>query len=427
MLKRHWGAILLCLVVLGLLVWFISLNLEWTTTTSRTGYTKEARENPYLAAELLLGQLGFTVRHDKGSPDLARLPRKTTLVLPSHQSYLDDDAREQLLGWVEQGGHLVILLEQGQEQDKLLTALNVNIAGQLDWHEQPYNLYVENASRHVKLSGAPVFTLQCSWEWAASLDGKVSTTGEDTAKRIFRPIATTPSVRPPESRELDLDGNHADPDDDEATEAITAALYARFRHGEGYVTVGSNMPLRNNSLGKADHAALLVHLMTLADEDRPVIFQEIPSHIGLLRWLRDNAAETWLGLALLIVAGLWRVIPRLGPILPEPPPQRPGLREHLAASGYFLLHERAYVALLKPMREDALHLIEQLQHRYPEIKGTAPLAAHLLGTTEDAILRALQTAPYTHHEFLRSCHTLAALRTRCHSLLHPSHVSGVSP
>jgi hypothetical protein len=95
---------------------------------------------------------------------------------------------------------------------------------------------------------------------------------------------------------------------------------------------------------------------------------------------------------------------------------RPGLCEHLAASGNFLLKQRAYEALIAPLRDEVLRQLDHLQHRHPEIEGRELLGEHLSGIKAGEIHRALAPEPDTQHEFLRRCQTLAALRTHCKRL-----------
>ncbi|GAB2905054.1 hypothetical protein GCM10027046_38500 [Uliginosibacterium flavum] len=226
--------------------------------------------------------------------------------------------------------------------------------------------------------------------------------------------------------EVDIDSDSSVTDESAEAGEVTS-IYARFRHGKGYVTVGDFSPFDNDSLAKADHAPFFIRLLSLPEGKRPVLMLFAPDYPGLLEWLAAHAPEALLALAILIIAGLRRVAPRFGPLLPEPAPVRPGLGEHLAASGHFLLKQRAYEPLIAPLREDVLRQLEALQHRHPEIDSREALGEHLTGIKAGEIHRALTPEPDSHHEFLRRCQTLALLRDHCKRLRQPTLDSRTQP
>ncbi|MDP5241307.1 DUF4350 domain-containing protein [Uliginosibacterium sp. 31-16] len=405
------------LILLGLFGWYLYDHLEWHDTTRRTGYTKEALRNNYHAGMLLLNRLGYPAERSEDLARLDTLAPQSTLLLSGDESFADPALRQRLLDWVKRGGHLVLPITPDDKGSEVLKALQIDVQGRLENGRERFaqqsnsaapprreqdldrrDLEIEGHDVSVSLRNAAVFDAALSMdrpgEWSVQADGAFKDDDSLGDTRVFQPL-------------------QASAEDDESESVM---LYARFKWGNGFVTVGSFAPFTNDALDKADHASLFVRLLSLPDGKRPVLMLFAPNYPDLLEWLLEHAPEAITGLALLILAGLWRAAPRFGPLQPEPEPVRPGLREHLAASGYFLLKQRSYEALIAPLREDVLRQLEHLQHRHPEIEGRDRLGEHLSGIKAGEITRAFAPEPDSQHEFLRRAQTLATLRAHCNQL-----------
>ena len=105
--------------------------------------------------------------------------------------------------------------------------------------------------------------------------------------------------------------------------------------------------------------------------------------------------------AVLLGLWLWRIVPRFGSTLPEAPPARRELREHLAAIGPHQWRSGALAALLSPARE---HFRSRLALRQPTIavmpvaEQAAALAA-LCQRPAARIAAALDGSAETPHAF----------------------------
>jgi hypothetical protein len=132
----------------------------------------------------------------------------------------------------------------------------------------------------------------------------------------------------------------------------------------------------------------------------------------LPRWLVKNAMSFVAALGVFLALALWRVIPRFGPLQPNPQPDRRSLVEHLAAMGRFYCLQRQLPRLVQVVRQDGLDL---LGARAPETRGqdaTARLktAARLTGLRPRELLQAFTSAAATPHEFTLAVRVLAAFR-----------------
>lgn len=427
-------AILCGLLVIGALcVWVASTLFEWKIVSHRVGLSREAIQNPYLAGELLLRRAGYDTTDTKERLTFTEADfSHGTLVLASHEAFADAAMRYRVVNWVQHGGHLVVPLEGSQADRELLTALGIQTLGWMLYGSDEYVLPVERQRLKIELPMTQVFRIRDQTVvWSSDIRGRFSEAlpeAQNTPKtghisRQFFPEMThdpnfASPTQPAEDDGQDDTGKTLQP-------VETVSLYARMRFGQGYVTVGTFSPFLNTRIEKNDQAMLFMRLMTLPGDPRPIRILYAQKYPGLMEWLFAHASEAWLGFALLILAGLWRLVPRFGPLLPEPPPVRPGLLEHLGACGHFLLQRHAYEKLIAPLREEVQHALEEQRHRHPEIQDITALAAYLSGMRTTEIARALTPEPDSHHEFLRRVQTLATLRSLCKKLRKPFSATGV--
>lgn len=404
-----WGLIVAVTIMLACGAW-IATRLEWRDETTRSGFTDEARRNPYYAGMLLLTQSGYPTRRLDDANALEGLSARSTLLLDSPALFNTRKQAAKLLEWVQRGGHLVLPLRRRSDPDVLLSALGIRPLG---WNEAAVNgqaITVERSILVADLNDAVIFDLTQTPDWTATLTGyfdippRAAVDSADDAsqdenqpdpQRLFHTVT---------SRNVPAQGraNHA--------------VYARWKLAQGYVTVGDFAAVRNDNIGKHDHAELFAHLMTLPQDVRPVYVALTAEYPGLAQWLAGHAAEALIALAALLAALLWRAMPRFGPPLTEAAPKRPGLLQHLDAVGDFLLREKQYEALIAPLREDVVIHLGHLRSRHPEIGSLPELGAHIAQLDVREVQAALTPTPRDAHEFQRRSRTLATLRKHCSSM-----------
>lgn len=443
-MRKPFRPLLIVIIILGglaaicspLYLW-LAPKFEWKDIPYRVGQSREALVDPYLAGKLLLRRAGYDASESKerlafNSQDFSH----GTLLLASHEAFADAAMRYRVINWVQHGGHLVIPLEGSQVDRELLASLGIQTLGWIvaDGKDDRYVLPVEGQRLAAEFGMPQIFRVRDQvLLWSVDIRGRFSTPRQQPqdagktapASRRFSPVVTEdPRYASPVSPSATDDAEEDDDGTQLSLPVETVSLYARFRFGQGYVTVGSFAPFANTEIGDNDQAMLFMRLMTVPDGKRPVRILYAPKYPGLGEWLFSHASEAWLGFALLILAGLWRLIPRFGPLLPEAPPVRPGLLEHLGACGHFLLQQHAYEKLIAPLREEVQHALEEQRHRHPEIQELNVLAAQLSGMHPAEITRAMNPEPDSHHEFLRRVQTLAMLRSLCKKLRKPFSATG---
>lgn len=420
-MKKHWLPALLILIVCTVLGVFLSRHLEWHEEQVRGKVSAEALANPWHAGRLLLNASGMEAEAPRTTSALEHLPRRQTLMLSGLDRLAEPDLREHLLSWVSAGGHLVLPITGKNEGNALLERLGVRITGGVSAFDR---------SRTKDAAAIPALRVE---QGQYELDTPWMTAFELSPAENVRTVWTAGvlSRLSPDPDDADEDADDDTPGDEEATPDSNATrspeqttVFARLHYGDGWITLGSFDAFDNDHIAQRDHAALFMRLMTLPDAQRSVTMLKLTPYDGLWRWLLDHAPEALFIAALMLLAWLRREMPRFGPLLPEPPPARPGLREHLAASGRFLLRERCFEALLAPLRDSVIRQLDALAHRHPAFDSRERMGEHVSGIAADEIRRALGTAPDSPHEFLRRARVLATLRQRCRLLASPT---GVQP
>ena len=295
--------------------WFFA-NFERVTETVNIGYRGEARRNAFLAAERMFTRLGARAREVSSLSQLSRLPPGGTLLVAARRAALGPVELDSLLAWADAGGRLIVEAERPPLRDPLLERLHVA--------REPYR----PSRRHAK----PPAPLEAAT--------RVTIPGRDTPLGAlllepFRLILPATGV-----------AWHAD-------NAVGSQL-AALRRGAGTVIVATSLDfMRNALIGKFDHAELAWSLAG-AGAAKPILVLQRLQQPSLLNWLRANAWQALIGLALLVALWLWRIVPRFGPTAPDAPPGRRRLLDHLRAAGRFHWQRGDRAALLGAAREACL-------------------------------------------------------------------------
>jgi len=321
--------------------WFFA-NFERVTETENAGFHGAARRNPFLAAERLYARLGARVRELHAFAELSRLPRGAVLLVAARRAALGPREFDAVLAWVRSGGRVIVEAEQPQMRDPLLDRLRV---------------------KRAQGQGARI-TL-------------VPLAGYDRPLQALALGAFT--LEPPQADVL----WHADSE--------TGTRLAALRLGSGSVLVATSLDfMRNALIGELDHAELAWALAGRgAARDILVLGQlEAPS---LLAWLRVNVWQGLAGGALLVALWLWRILPRFGPLAPDPAPGRRRLLDHLRAAGRFHWQHGDRARLLDAAREACLARIARAHPEAAVLDAASRAArlAELYGLPADALTSAL--------------------------------------
>lgn len=331
------------LLIVGLLASYLIGRLEPYEDVVEHGPSPEASGNPYLAAEHFLRKQGITVQRTDGLEILKDLPSESqTLMLLADRSRMTPRQTERLMQWTANGGHLVFVAErlwdeeEGKSGDMLADLLGVQqyMSEDLDDEETQEG---ENSPKAEEQSHPELTKLYLENERAPA----------------YIAFDTTYHLYDAQNRA------HAWANSDAATHLL------QLHHGDGLITVLSDPWIwQNRNIGDYDHAWLLWYL----SQDSAVTLLYRADHDGLGSLLLRNFPFALAVFVLLVIAVLWHVGVRQGPLLAPASRARRQLEEHLRGSADFLLRRSGQQNLLQALQQD---IKRRARRRHPGFEKLA--------------------------------------------------------
>ncbi len=377
MSRRDWFVAAAFILCLGLGAWWLFANFERVEIEKRRGPHAEARQNPFLAARRLLRRMGIPAHSRRpNDPNALPLTKEEVFFIGSDRATYTEERNNQLLDWVESGGHLIV-------------------SARVDYSVDENELVQDDLL--AKVGAVQVRVPRDAITAGATMEARIE----------------------PEGPELSLGENHpyrlrADADSwnslawDVAGDAIVHAHL-----GLGRITVLSDgRAFDNNSIGRYDHAEILLRLVGLTTAER-VWIEDSSDMPMLLTWLWRHAPEALLTAALALLAMLWHAGARFGPVVDLPPLARRGLMEHIDASGRFFWRRGLRMQLLQALR---LSVLNAAIHKHPRLAGLeaeqrCQRLADMLEIPKELIENALYGRLIENRgAFVQSVRVLAAIR-----------------
>lgn len=333
------------LLAVGLIASYVLGKLEPYEDVIEHGPAPEVASSPYLAAEHFLRKQGIAARRAEGLDVLDDLPSEgQTLMLLANRGNMTPRQVERVLQWTANGGHLLFIAErlwdeeEGKSGDLLLDLLGIQ-------------QYMSDELDDEEASEAPAENEQDEEHEAYPQLTKLYLENEQAPAYIA--FDTDFHLYDAQNRA------HAWAN----SEATTHLL--QLYHGDGLITVLSDPWIwQNRNINEYDHAWLLWYL----SQDSAVTLLYHADSEGLARLLLRHFPLALLVLALLIIAALWHVGVRHGPLQAPASRARRQLEEHLRGSADFLLRRSGQHSLLKGLQQD---INRRARRRYPGFEKLA--------------------------------------------------------
>lgn len=346
-MSRRSGFILAMalLLAVGLIASYVLGKLEPYEDVIEHGPAPEVASSPYLAAEHFLRKQGIAARRAEGLDVLDGLPSEgQTLMLLADRGNMTPRQVERVLQWTANGGHLLFIAErlwdeeEGKSGDLLLDLLGIQ-------------QYMSDELDDEETSEAPAESEKNEEQEAYPQLTKLYLENEQAPAYIA--FDTDFHLYDAQNRA------HAWANSEAATHLLQ--LY----HGDGLITVLSDPWIwQNRNINEYDHAWLLWYL----SQDSAVTLLYHADSDGLARLLLRHFPLALLVLALLIIATLWHVGMRHGPLQTPASRARRQLEEHLRGSADFLLRRSGQHSLLKGLQQD---INRRARRRYPGFEKLA--------------------------------------------------------
>lgn len=316
-------------VVAALAIALVALYFaEWEEVVEDSGYSTQARKNPYLAAERFLGEFGVLVESADGLALLDELPSfEHVLLIASSRKGMSERRTETLLDWVINGGRLILLATDLWDEDN-------QASGDVLLDDLGVRLYDTEAGV-MNFGGLNAPGEGCAPGEAYT---RIELADQEQALAVSLHLA----------RYLDYQGGY------EAFhgESPVGSQMLYVNVGSGAIVVLTSLRMwRNSAIACADHA----HLLRWLTDDRPVLWwlynTEMKSLPALL-WERFSLAILLMG----VLFGLWWwrssavVLRRRG----SSQTVRRSLLEHVEGSARFRWQQNDPNGLLGALRADVL-------------------------------------------------------------------------
>ena len=170
----------------------------------------------------------------------------------------------------------------------------------------------------------------------------------------------------------------------------------------------------NGELGNFDHAEAFWQIINLQPGRRSLWTATRLETPSLTRWIREHARGAAGVAVALLLFWLWRVVPRFGPIAPDPSPARRRLLDHLRAAGRFHWRREGSLGLLHAARDACLRRLARV---HPGLVALAPAdrareAAVRSGLSPAAARIAFELPAVDAREFTAAVNALQAFEER---------------
>lgn len=405
--------VLLLLTALG--VWGFFTFFESYQEEVSIGYSKDARTNPFFAAQLFLEQDDVVVLSDPNQLDFAEMDQSATIFLSSVDSViLTEKQVSEALDWIFAGGYLIVGV--GQEiigHASLLSSFDIT-AELIDNPNEDFVDFLEQ---------------ELNQDEGQRMDQETESRGpnKDTQEELSEPEPLNYQLKLNDNeQELDIqvldDISLAHPsqkydEDGEVIDYQPATQYQlgafagdengirlmQFDYGEGVFTaLSSDAIWRNDHIAAVDHAFFLSYMV--AKDSSLFIYYNINAP-SLFSLLRQYFWETMLSFCVLLLLWIWRSAQAVAGKESVKVGNRRLFSEHLTASAEFLFSRQQYTQLLEPLRDEINHLAAQWHPTFNTLSGVeqSSLMAQRTGLAESRITQWQRV--------MRDCHTQSNFET----------------
>ena len=419
--SNAWIIIISSALMLGFAIYATFNWFEIVEDEVQIGAKGEAATNPYFGLQKFLTASGATIVLSNKSRELAlglsdaNSPSQVLMLGDRRLSEMTPARVDRILNWVQAGGHLIVEAEQPTLEDPLLARYAIE-RKHLVWRK---GKFVEVTRQAMRKNEDAV-------DDESKSEGDKNTDNPPPKSEAEPPIPPRGfrGIKPPQPSATKVtlaDSTHfrarfepyqnvlllplpnANAEDKRmlVTDREGGRL-VEFADGRGRITVISNLDfLTFNHLENNDHAELIWHLVSNANSVKPRILMALNKQTdGFWKWMTTHAWMVAVSGLVLLLFWLWRVLPRMGPLLLPEAHARRSLLEHMVAAGAFLAKQNQWQALLAPVRS---RFIQQFKLRHPRAINMSDAAfveyaSHQLQLDENQIARTLFVPVASRHE-----------------------------
>ncbi len=361
-----WVISIIVIIIGGYLYWFYS-NFDKVTIETDIGASKEAKANPFFAAEKFLESVGKMTDSQKNYSILnQKLKPYDTLIIESSRVGLSTEKRQRIKDWISSGGHLILLATElydddlGTSRDVFLDDLGVR-------------LYENSAS---------------SWD----LDRE-----ENLTKVTFKNIEVQTKIF--------FDYNYYLQDASGDASFIGGNDYSDFfvqyDYDKGMITIVTDMNIwKNNLIDDYDHAMFLYQLVGGAEN---VWFLYNTVQPSLLSIMADLIPMVIISFVLMLVAILFSASWRKGPPKNDDLRVQREIMQHIEAAGEFSYRNDSGKVLVEQLMSTLEFRLKKSIHQYNQISNSKKIVklSQLTGKSKNELALLWQDEELTQDSFIK--------------------------
>lgn len=386
---------ILVVVLLALCLWFASLFERYHDTVD-LGPGPEAKQNPFLAAQKFLRVGSHQSNSYFDFSELESLDDVDTLLISGDAIYINDSQTQQVMDWLDEGGHLILGATMYASKAELFTRLGLTVED-LAEDVSEVELFLDELEASVDETEPGTKEGEAK---ADDTDHPSDYQHEDDVHAYLSFDGVDYEFKVHLGHDLALWLDDDLPDGVEFLYAVGDDDYDYFyqlEFGAGLVSVFNDTGLfENQSIHYDDHAFLLQTLVG-GDATAFIFGQEI---VSLTRLLQIYATELVFVVILALVLALWSRCSQPLMRKAERVIDRRSLSEHLRAAGILRLRHKQHEQLLLPMRNQLARHARMMISGFDRLEASekVQVIATKTGATPEQVAAALQQEQFKNDE-----------------------------
>jgi len=370
-----WFICIVVIVVGGYLYWFYT-NFDKVIVEKDIGAIKEAKANPFFAAEKFLESVGKTAASQKNYSILdEKLEPYDTLIIESTRVGLTAEKRQRIKDWLSSGGHLILLATElydddlGTSRDVFLDDLGVRL------YENPDTRWDRDKEEYLT---------------------KVTFKNIEVQTRIF--FDNDYYLQDASGAATFIGGNDS------------SDLFVQYDYDKGMITIVTDMNIwKNYLIANYDHAMFLYQLVGGAEH---VWFLYNTVQPSLVSIMADLIPMVIISFGLLLAAILFSAIWRKGPPRNDDLRVQREIMQHIEAAGEFSYRNDFGKVLLNHLMVMLESRLKKSIHQYDQISTNKKIEklSQLTGKKENELTVLWQDDEQNQDSFIKKVLLIQDLR-----------------
>ena len=393
---------ILTVAFVALIVWALYVSIEFYDETVTSSWSGEATRNPYLAAQQFMTRSEVEVVDADSLVKLDTMERVSTLFISEANQVQSPRQLKQVLGWLENGGHIIYTANSVAHDDDLLLKefdVEVNwreVDDEEDTEEQPLSETFREYNHQIEQG-------KTREEATESLSDK-----EETLTLVeFSDDIGDLEIEFNDSKVLThpyITGTGYDADKVQPTSwsySDSGIHLMQFDVGSGLLTIISDPRIWTSyHIEDHDHAFLL-WILSSSDGNFAVLRSVLQDSIWLL--IGRYGFEMLIASALLIALWIWHMGYRFGRLQPRDQARTRALGEHFSSISHYLWHRKHGEHLISPLRQRVLRRASLTLGEFSIVDQARQyeLIAERAGIPIDAVVRAMSETEFSEITFVQ--------------------------